>query len=104
MSAAERWVVAAGITGCGRPVPSSAPAPTITGKGTAYWLASPDLWRGGKSARQAAAVRLSNAEAAVLQTFPPDHPWQGNDAKVRQQIGNAVPPGLAAAVLRAVAA
>ncbi|MFJ8438957.1 DNA cytosine methyltransferase [Kitasatospora griseola] len=34
--------------------------------------------------------RLTIAEAGILQTFPPDYPWDGNDQS--QQVGNAVPP------------
>ncbi|MDF2051158.1 DNA cytosine methyltransferase [Arthrobacter sp. Cr_A7] len=43
--------------------------------------------------------RLTLAEAGQLQTFPADYPWSGKD--VSQQIGNAIPPRLAAHVLAA---
>jgi DNA (cytosine-5)-methyltransferase 1 len=43
--------------------------------------------------------RLNVSEAGLLQTFPANYPWSGKD--VSQQIGNAIPPRLAAHVLAA---
>lgn len=44
-------------------------------------------------------IRITAVEAGILQTFPADHPWAGNKGQVFGQIGNAVPPLLAAHLL-----
>jgi DNA (cytosine-5)-methyltransferase 1 len=49
-------------------------------------------------------VRISVEQAAVLQSFPADYPWHGTATSHFQQIGDAVPPLLARAVLEAIRA
>ena len=48
------------------------------------------------------AVRIQIHEAAILQSFPADYPFQGSKSSRFSQIGNAVPPRLAAAVIGAL--
>ncbi|MEV5854696.1 DNA cytosine methyltransferase [Streptomyces anulatus] len=64
------------------------PAPTITG----------EVWRWKWDDR--GVVRdVTLAEAGQLQTFPADYPWQGPKTRAARQIGDAVPPLLATAVV-----
>ncbi|MGW0710507.1 DNA cytosine methyltransferase [Streptomyces sp. NPDC002643] len=44
-------------------------------------------------------IRITAQEAGILQSFPADYPWQGNKGQQFSQIGNAVPPRLAAHLL-----
>jgi DNA (cytosine-5)-methyltransferase 1 len=69
------------------------PAPTIlTGHATAE-----RRWR----RHDGTFTRVSVEDTAVLQSFPPSLPYQGGKLKQYLQIGNAVPPRLAEAVLSA---
>ena len=81
--------------GDGTPVglrPVDAPSPTLQAQALAKGR---DVWVNERPN----AVRVSIEEAAVLQSFPPNYPWQGTRSKIFEQIGNAVPPLLAFAVL-----
>jgi DNA (cytosine-5)-methyltransferase 1 len=49
--------------------------------------------------RQVGGVRITLQEAAVLQSFPPDFPFQGVKTRQFQQVGNAIPVKLAHAIL-----
>jgi len=46
--------------------------------------------------------RLSVREAAALQAFPPDYPWQGTKTAQYRAVGNSVPPPMSEALGRAV--
>lgn len=55
------------------------------------WIETPD-----------APLRINVDEAAALQSYPPGFQWRGTRTKQFLQIGNAVPPKLAEAILREV--
>jgi DNA (cytosine-5)-methyltransferase 1 len=105
------------------------PAPTLTSSmdnGNYQWTAirpattvagDPRIWPPGHKTNQAdldrghthygdragtKAIRVSVEEAAVLQGFPPGYPFGGTRTAQFQQIGNAVPPALARAVVAAL--
>jgi DNA (cytosine-5)-methyltransferase 1 len=66
------------------------PSPTIKGAGSGGQYVSD-----GKE-----TARVTVQEAAVLQSFPADYPWQGTKSAQYRCVGDAVPPLLAAAILR----
>ncbi len=63
------------------------PSATVTGKIDRNRVVGPN----------GAENRFTHPEAGMLQTFPSDYKWRGR--KIPQQIGNAIPPVLAAHVL-----
>ena len=99
-----------------------APAPTIdTGIRQAEWAANrpattvtadPRIARpghhGSADERDPAersmtdSVPVTVEQAAALQSFPPDWPWQGSKTKRHEQVGNAVPPLMARVILEAL--
>ncbi|QLE76417.1 DNA cytosine methyltransferase [Streptomyces rectiverticillatus] len=63
------------------------------------WVPEPVPGGSGAAVQVPESVRITAAEAGVLQTFPADYPWQGNKGQQFSQIGNAVPPRLAVHLL-----
>ena len=55
---------------------------------------------GGESQFEQDAVRIELHEAAILQGFRPDYPFQGTKTSQFRQCGNAVPPTWAAQIIR----
>jgi DNA (cytosine-5)-methyltransferase 1 len=103
------------FNGGGRPLNLAAPAPTVLA--SAGWNRTPwidtegilaeyhaHLRAGGepRSGIVPGARRLTVAEAALLQTFPANLTFAGSRGSQYIQVGNAVPPDLAAAVARAL--
>ncbi|WP_049649222.1 DNA cytosine methyltransferase [Kitasatospora sp. MY 5-36] len=60
------------------------PSFTVTGKASRNVVQTP----GGRAPHD--PDRMTIREAGILQTFPPNYPWDGGDQS--QQVGNAVPP------------
>ncbi|MFE5368123.1 DNA cytosine methyltransferase [Streptomyces mirabilis] len=69
-----------------------APSWTITSKLSRIKILDP---------RDGSIGRLSTQQAGVIQTFPADYPWRGTKTEQDQQVGNAVPPLLAAHIVSA---
>lgn len=78
------------------------PATTVVGSFKPDVIAAPG-YRTDISRQDApGSVSVSVSEAGVLQSFRPDYPWQGAKGKQHEQVGNAIPPLLAAHALHAI--
>ena len=82
------------------------PSTTIVGSFSPEVVAAPGYRKAGDPPRQdtPGSVKITPAQAATLQGFPDGYPWTGPKTAVFQQIGNAVVPAVAAAVLGALTA
>lgn len=70
------------------------PATTVVGSFRPDVISAPGYRTAGGVSRQdqPGSVRITVEEAAVLQSYPPDFPFQGSKGKKFLQIGNACPP------------
>jgi DNA (cytosine-5)-methyltransferase 1 len=78
------------------------PSTTIVGSFKPEIVAAPGYRTTVSRQNAPGSVRVTVQEAGVLQSFRPDYPWQGKQGKQFQQVGNAIPPLLAAHVLAAL--
>lgn len=87
------------------------PSPTVVTvevKGTRACRSTGWTFHGGPDRASDAAFlavgrrRLRVSECAALQGFPADYPWHGTSTSQYRQVGNAVPPALAEAVVRQI--
>lgn len=77
------------------------PAPTVGTKSLSQWHVRNvgPMGPSDRTGRTAGTRPVTTAELSALQGFPKAFPWQGTATEIGRQIGNAIPPTLARAVL-----
>lgn len=75
------------------------PATTVVSQFRPDIIAAPGFRKDVSRQNAAGSVRVTVQDVATLQGFRTDYPWQGPKTKQHEQVGNAVPPPLAAHVL-----
>lgn len=78
--------------------PADRPAPVVAGRDIITMPgANANRFNGSTKSRND-GIKVTVEEAGILQSFPADYPWQGSKTKKFEQVGNAVPPLLQAAL------
>ncbi len=101
-AAQKRWVYRGSNQANAAKRPLDHPAPTVNfsqRSNKVEWMPS-DTAADPKES----GVRVSVQEAAVFQSFPVDYPWSGPTSHQYRQIGDAVPPLMAARILESLGA
>jgi DNA (cytosine-5)-methyltransferase 1 len=78
--------------------PADRPSPVVAGRDIITMPgANANRFNGSTKSRND-GIKVTVEEAGELQSFPADYPWQGSKTKKFEQVGNAVPPVLQAAL------
>lgn len=80
--------------------PAKRPALTIAGRPIATAPGTNANRFNGATKSRNDGIKITAQEAGILQGFNKKYPWQGTKEKIFEQIGNAVPPPMAAAVVK----
>lgn len=80
--------------------PWKRPATAVAGRGLVQNPGTTANRFNGATKSRNDGVRVSVSQASLLQSFPADYPFAGTLSAQFQQVGDAIPPLLAAAILR----